>query len=383
MKISIDVLSGAGRKTAAAILMTCSDEGNRRPIRFLLDAGGALEAGEDKGWEIPDNLDAIFISHDHEDHMGALREIAQDNKVNQVPIYATTEVQKQFPAGLNVRTLPVCGALPIEGITVTTGSAGHSFGGVWLHFAIGNGVFYSGDFSFESTLYAFTTPPTAEIALLDASYGLYDESLDGCKRKLETFLTHEKALLMPVPQTGRALEIACWLSSIGFHDWTLAADCISPENVLAGAKEGICHSMMPVLMGLKSKPFDTDAKVLLCGDPDGLSGEAAELLAQPERYLPVYTGHLPEHAQYSVNKGDAFFVRWNVHPRQRDLKKLIDYLQCQVCLPLFQTINDLPAWQQSLGNSVTTRSYIERYYDDIDNVSNHRKADKLNRHVWL
>ncbi|WP_191603229.1 MBL fold metallo-hydrolase [Marinomonas algicola] len=381
MKISIDVLSGMGRKTAAAILLTFSTSGRGRSVRFLLDAGGALEAGENKGWEMPANLDAIFISHDHEDHMGALREMVQQETLSQVPVYATLAVQKQLPSGLNYKILPVSGAITVAGVTVTTGSAGHSFGGVWLHFNIGNGIFYSGDFSMESTLYAFTTPPEAEIALLDASYGLYDETLEQCKRKLKTFLTQEKALLMPVPQTGRALEIACWLSSMGYHNWSLAADCISPENALSGSKEGICDAMIPVLSSLSRKPFDVSAKVILCGDPDGMSGEASELLAQPERYIPIYTGHLPEHAQYSVKKGDAFFVRWNVHPRQRDLKKLIDQLQCQLCLPLFQAIKDLSVWQKALGNCITTASYLEGYYEGIDKAENSQKQPQISQEV--
>ena len=61
MKISIDILSGAGRKTAAAILVTYQASLESQEIRFLLDAGGALEVGEAKGWTQPDNLDAIFM----------------------------------------------------------------------------------------------------------------------------------------------------------------------------------------------------------------------------------------------------------------------------------------------------------------------------------
>lgn len=361
MKVCVDILSGAGRKAAAAILVTYRASTQARTLRFLLDAGGALETGEAKGWTQPDNLDAIFISHDHQDHMGGLDDIN-----NTVPVYATELVQQQLPNHLNLQTLPICGTTLVEGIEVTTGSAGHSFGGIWLHLNMGKGVFYSGDFSLESNLYPFTMPPKASIALLDASYGLYDHSLAQCKSALVNFLGDERALLMPVPQSGRALEIACWLTSLGCVDWTLGDDCLSPESALAAPKEGICTEMRSTLERLKSQPFDPNANVVLCGDPDGMSGDAAALLQQPERYLPVYTGHLPEHARQAVSENNAHFIRWNVHPRKLDLKRLIDHLECDMCSPLFHPIKDLNEWKIALGASVTPQTHIlQTYTPDI------------------
>jgi len=358
MKVSIDILSGSGEKAAAAILLTYQAGAHSKPIRFLLDAGGALEVGEEKGWEQPDNLDAIFISHDHQDHMGGLIDVD-----GQVPVYATSPVQKQLPRHLNLYTLPICGVTNVCGIKVTTGSAGHSFGGVWFHIDVGDGVIYSGDFSFESTLYTFDMPPKASIALLDASYGLYEHSLDQCKNALLNYLNDKRALLMPVPQTGRSLEMACWLASLGFQDWSLGNDCITPETVLAGPKGSVRPEIRPTLENMDCQAFDADKKVVLCGDPDGMSGDSALLLQHTEKYLPIYTGHLPEKARVEVSEGRAYFQRWNVHPRTQDLKLLIDYLECQLCAPLFHSLDNLDDWQKALGTSVSFDAYMELIYE--------------------
>jgi hypothetical protein len=102
-----------------------------------------------------------------------------------------------------------------------------------------------------------------------------------------------------------------------------------------------------------------------------MSGEAAALLQQPERYLPVYTGHLPEHARQAVSEDKAHFVRWNVHPRKRDLKRLVDHLECDVCSPLFHHMKDLNEWKTALGSSVMSQANITQTYLSQSKIEQH------------
>ena len=351
MSTEVQILSGFGHKAPAAILLSTDQTSSGKTVRILLDAGGSLDHPQQKGWELPDGLDAILISHDHLDHIQGLEEVGAE-----VPVYATLPVQKWLPRHLNIKTLPLLGEVEIAGVNVTTGQTGHSYGGVWLHLGVAGGVFYSGDMSRESELFALTPPPPAHLALVDASYGLYDEPLASAKAQLQALLDQPKSLLLPVPQTGRALEIAIWLTSQGMTDWTLGKDCLRPADVLLGPPQAVTSAALDALSTMPSQPFNAGAKVVLCGNPDGVGGEAETLLQQLDRYLPVYTGYLPPKAREQVAKGEAHYIRWNVHPRKRDLEWLISQLQCQLCVPLFHRLEDVAVWRAELGPCITTNT---------------------------
>lgn len=141
--MKIEIISGLNRKAPAAILLSA------RGQRILLDAGGALEPDEAL-WQVPADIDAVLLSHDHADHIAGLNRLPRD-----VPVYCSKVTAQALPAGHNVRYINVRGRFRIGEITVTTGSCGHAYGGVWFHLDIDGGVFYSGDISMESALFHF------------------------------------------------------------------------------------------------------------------------------------------------------------------------------------------------------------------------------------
>ncbi len=149
MSATIQILSGLGDKGPAAIVVEAQGK------RLLLDAGGALHPGEPVTWARGLAVDAVLISHDHVDHIGGVVELPA-----QIPLYCTPLVAKALPPQRAWQPLPYRGRLDVEGIAVTTGQAGHSLGGVWLHLDVAGGIFYSGDACFESRLFPFDAPPT-------------------------------------------------------------------------------------------------------------------------------------------------------------------------------------------------------------------------------
>lgn len=346
----VTVLSGLGEKRPAAILVEA------RGLRILLDAGGALHPGQDCDWYQGLDLDAVLLTQDQQDHAGGVKYLPEH-----IPIYASAATARCLPPGRIWRELPMQGFTYIDDIAIQTGRSGQALGGVWLHLDIGGGVFYSGDFSCESLLYPFDVPPRAELALLDATYGLYDQTRLLASETLELLLL-EKPALLPVPPSGRAVEIALWRHQAGCTDWSLDPACYEnltrlvyegDDMLLPGIKQQL-RDIMP-----QAAQFNPHAHLILAGEADGIGGEAGRLIRegqfswadvadnQEQRYL-IYTGYVPPHGP----KG-SHVLRWNVHPRLNDLRWVVNMVEPTYTVPLFTTIHDERDWTNGVGKSLS------------------------------
>jgi Cft2 family RNA processing exonuclease len=145
-------------------LLLVSGVGKKGPACFLLETGGkrlVLDLGEGPPPGcLPDvenigPVDALILSHGHRDHVGGLSLLP---RLGNPPVYATEIVARGLPEGINAEVLPVGGETEVQGITIATGRNGHVPGGVWLHFAVGGGFLYTGDYAVESILYAYDAP---------------------------------------------------------------------------------------------------------------------------------------------------------------------------------------------------------------------------------
>lgn len=340
MSAKIEILSGLGAKGPAAIVVEAQGK------RLLLDAGGALHPDDTITWARNLAVDAVLISHDHIDHIGGVAELAEN-----VPLYCTPLVAKALPPNRAWHPLPERGSLEVEGIGVTTGQAGHSLGGVWLHLAVAGGVFYSGDACFESSLFPFDTPPAARVALLDASYGSYDQPQTHCVQAISQQLYQPLAL--PVPETGRALEMALWLADeADRRQLTLAIDPIIRGNLAALLalpatlrRPGLDHSIRSLL-----------ARQNACSPSLQLMCDRNDMPAQwPEHHL-LHTGYLTPDRRAQLAAGDISWQRWNVHLRASHLVALANQLGASQVVPLFTQFsdNELDAWQELLGDRLCT-----------------------------
>lgn len=350
MNFRIEIISGLNQKAPAAILLSTPSQ------RILLDAGGALDAESDD-WAVPDNLDAVLLSHDHIDHIAGLCRLPP-----QVPVYCSAVTARSLPAHHHVQVIPVRGQFRLGDLTVTTGSCGHAYGGVWFHFDVPGGLFYSGDISMESALFRFDPPPRAEIALVDASYGLYDTPQLQQRAHVAAYL--RQPTLCPVPPSGRAVEIALLEAQAGRLAMALDDDCRAMLAAMAEYDDGSLQTgVQASLCALRQQlpPFSVTAPLILAADPDGQAGMAGALRAQPDFYhRTLFTGHMNPRARQQWQSGEVDFCRWNVHPTRRCLQRLVMMLGCHALAPLFTPLDDVPRWQQALGCVIITDSTIER-----------------------
>jgi Cft2 family RNA processing exonuclease len=336
----LHLISGVGAKGPACFLLEAAGK------RLMLDLGEGPPPGLFPKVDDIGPIDALVLSHGHRDHVGGLALLP---KLGNPPVYATDIVLRALPGAIAGRPLPVQGRGDVLGIPVETGRNGHAPGGIWLRFAIGDGLLYTGDFSAESMLYAYDPPPPASTTLMDCSYGSYDAPLAKCWSKLEPFV-ERGPLLLPIPANGRGPEIALALLRYGRTD-IFIDDAM--HKALLELADGAGISLQDDVgneirqLAATIKLIDGARGVMLAGSADGTSGATARLFREWEKSGPaiLFTGYVnpTTPADLLVKSGRAQTMRWNVHPRLSDTVTLVRATQAKTVIPAFCDRSQLTA----------------------------------------
>jgi len=348
MNATLNAVSGLGPKEPAAFVV----EANGR--RLLLDCGEGPEPGRLPDVERIGRIDAVVLSHGHNDHAGALRLL---DRMGQPQLFATAPVLSRLK-GVAGHAIPIRGRCEIVDVVVETGANGHAPGGAWMRLAVGDGLLYMGDYSFESRLYVFDAPPPTPTMIFDNSYGDAEEAIAPQQQRILEILAKGPALL-PVPPDGRGPELAMVLLEAGL-DVAIDEQVRSVAVMLTQvASQSARPESIPRLERLirDARPLDADAEPQGAMVSHGGSGDAGVAGALIRRWQDkpdptiLFTGHVASGTtgRRLVESGRALFARWNVHPRASDNLALIDSVRPQRIIPAFGEGKYAAFWQARMA----------------------------------
>jgi len=332
--LTLHLQGGFGEKGRTSLAV---DDGR---TRIMLDAGIKVGAAGDDYYPRPGlppgEIDALFISHAHEDHVGALCRLLRQGYAG--PILMTAETRADMPATLaqyadaddlarfmppesRIELFRPGDAVTIGSLHVETGASGHVAGGVW--FAVAGGgrrVVYAADMVSASRVFAMQMPPACDLVVLDASYGVDPVTAETRAAEIAAWLDrHPGGCLMPTPLAGRSLELMAVLAgpfAIEAGMRAALAAQIRPDVLRPGVEELLGGRLAKAVDWQVGAPFPP--MPLLVHDGMGVAGPARPALAAAEAAgLPILlSGHLPDGSPGArlAAQGRADWIRMPTHP---------------------------------------------------------------------
>ncbi|MCC6195022.1 MAG: MBL fold metallo-hydrolase [Burkholderiales bacterium] len=310
-----------------------------RDFHLLLDAGVKTSA-RGRADYVPAitpgelaRIDAIAITHAHEDHVGALGWCLAHGFTGRIFMTAVTRAECEVIVAAygsagearrvrEARIEPLPDDFALGPLRIVTGRSGHIGGGVWC--AVDDGAVrlgYCGDVVTASPVFAYDPLPACDALVLDASYA--DDAVPFAARAAD-IASWVRALpqgcVLPTPLFGRSLELFALLRpqvalAPGMRD-ALVAQIEAAAWLVDGLAEGLTRDLAGTMGYTPGAPWPP--MPVLCHDGMGLTGPSREILAlaQQTRHPVLLTGHVPDGSPGDdlLAAGAAQWKRLPTHP---------------------------------------------------------------------
>lgn len=282
-----------------------------------------------------ERLDAIIVTHAHEDHVAALgwclangfagrilmtAESASETDAT-LAAYATPE-ERKLARQAPVEIIATGKNFAIGPIAIRTGRSGHVVGGIWCHLSAGGrSLGYCGDAVPESPVFAMDALPPCDLLLVDASYG--PDRIPAAERgaAIKRWLAaRPQGSVLPTPLSGRSVELIGLIETpIAIHPsmrGALAQQIAASAWLKPGAADILSARFAEAQLWTEGQALP--AAALLVDDGMGLAGPSKAALAQArrERHPVLLTGGIPKGspADLMLAAREAEWLRFPTHP---------------------------------------------------------------------
>ena len=295
--ITIRSLGGSGEDSRNCFLISFNEKS------ILLDCGVRREIAETErvypllNKDIVSKIDAVYLSHCHEDHSASLPYLYHLGYKGYV--YASKETIDLSPSYISKwqdYVLTNNGTLPFNKedtdriqfkeidnnspYLIKYGRSGHVLGGLWYLFEIEEKkILYTGDICYDGLLLETDPLPKADVLIIDSAYASrhlsqnkqYQQLLDTVRQTISNNAT----ALLPIPAQGRGIDMYLYLRQydlpILLEEAVLtAADKLSKQNKWLKSTDLFNYSSSStVLVNDKNRNnLDLSGKIIIT--PDGM-----------------------------------------------------------------------------------------------------------------